>query len=209
MHYQPKDGQPMKMRVNDFDNNGAIEQIVTQNYNGGDYPIHQKKELTGQLVSLKKQNLKASDYAKRTIKELFPENIINNSIVKTASISESVIAINEGAGNFTIKKLPQRVQFSCICGIYCTDVNKDGNLDLIMAGNNYEFKPQFSRLDASYGNVLLGNGKLDFEWQNYDNSGFFIKGEVKHLKQFTDKTGNRFLIATVNDDKPKIFALDE
>ena len=78
-----------------------------------------------------------------------------------------------------------------------------------MAGNNYEFKPQFSRLDASYGNVLLGNGKLDFEWQNYDDSGFFIKGEVKHLKQFKDKNGKQFIIATVNDDEPKIFALDE
>ena len=209
LHYQPKENQPMRMWVNDFDNNGAIEQIVTRNYDGGDYPIHQKKELTGQLVSLKKQNLKASDYAKRTIKELFSEEIINSSIVKKASISESIIAINEGGGNFTIKKLPQRVQFSCVCGISCADVNKDGNIDLIMAGNNYEFKPQFSRLDASYGNVLLGNGKLDFEWQNYDDSGFFIKGEVKHLKQFKDKNGKQFIIATVNDDEPKIFTLDE
>jgi hypothetical protein len=209
LHYQPKEEHPMKMWVNDFDNNGAIEQIVTQNYDGGDYPIHQKKELTSQLVSLKKQNLKASDYAKRTIEELFPKEVIDNAIVKKASISESVIAINEGDGKFTIKKLPQRVQFSCICGITCTDVNQDGNLDLIMAGNNYEFKPQFSRLDASYGNVLLGNGKLDFEWQNYEDSGFFIKGEVKHLKEFKDKNGKRFLIATVNNDEPKIFALDE
>jgi len=209
LHYKPKAGQPMKMWVNDFDNNGAIEQIVTQNYEGGDYPIHQKKELTGQLVSLKKQNLKASDYAKRTINELFPEEVINSAIVKKAAISESVIAINEGGGKFTIKILPQRVQFSCVCGITCTDVNQDGNLDLIMAGNNYEFKPQFSRLDASYGNVLLGNGKLNFEWQNYDDSGFFVKGEVKHLKELKDKNGKRFLIATVNDNEPKIFALDE
>ncbi len=209
LHYQPKEGQPMKMWVNDFDNNGAIEQIVTQNYDGGDYPIHQKKELTNQLVSLKKQNLKASDYARRTIDELFPEAVINSSIVKKAAISESVIAINEGGGRFTIKKLPQRVQFSCICGITCTDINKDGNMDLVMAGNNYEFKPQFSRLDASYGNVLLGNGKLDFEWQNYDDSGFFVKGEVKHLKELKDKHGKRFLIATINDNEPKIFALDE
>ncbi|WP_350286343.1 VCBS repeat-containing protein [uncultured Croceitalea sp.] len=209
LHYQPKKDHPMKIWINDFDDNGTLEQIVTQNYDGGDYPIHQKKELTNQLVSLKKQNLKASDYAKRTIKELFPKETIDNSIVKKASISESVIAINQGGGKFTIKKLPQRVQFSCICGVTCADVNQDGNLDLIMAGNNYEFKPQFSRLDASYGNVLLGNGKNDFEWQDYNDSGFFIKGEVKHLKQFKDKDGKRYMIATVNDEKPKIFSLDD
>ena len=76
-----------------------------------------------------------------------------------------------------------------------------------MAGNNFEFKPQFSRLDANYGNVLLGDGSLNFEWQNYDDSGFFIRDEVKHLKKVADKDGNLFLIAAINEGKPKIFAL--
>ncbi|WP_420320527.1 FG-GAP-like repeat-containing protein [Flagellimonas sp.] len=209
LHYTPKEDHPMKMWINDFDDNGTIEQIVTQNYNGNDYPIHQKKELTEQLVSLKKQNLKASDYAKRTIHELFPKEVMERSIVKEVKHSESVIAINEGGGNFKIKRLPSRVQLSCICGITCADINNDGNLDLIMAGNNFEFKPQFSRLDAGYGNVLLGDGKLGFEWQNYDESGFLIRDEVKHLKQFKDKSGKRYLVAAINDEKPKIFALDE
>ena len=209
LHYTPKEDHPMKMWINDFDDNGTIEQIVTQHYNGNDYPIHQKKELTEQLVSLKKQNLKASDYAKRTIQELFPKEVIERSIVKEVRHSESVIAINEGGGNYKIKRLPSRVQLSCICGITCTDVNNDGNLDLIMAGNNFEFKPQFSRLDAGYGNVLLGDGKLGFDWQNYDESGFLIRDEVKHLKEFKDKNGKRYLVAAINDEKPKIFALDE
>lgn len=209
LHYGPKKGQPMKMWINDFDNNGTIEQIVTQNYDNGDYPIHQKKELTGQLVSLKKQNLKASDYAKRTIHELFPKEIIDKAIVKQSNVSSSVIAINEGDGNFTIKNLPPRTQLSCICDISCIDVNNDGHLDLVMAGNDFEYKPQFSRLDAGYGHVLLGDGKLGFTWQDYEKSGFFIRDEVKHLMEFKDNKGKRFLIAAINDDKPKIFALDE
>ena len=207
LHYKPSEGNPMKLWINDFDNNGTIEQIVTISENGKDYPIHQKKEVTNQLVSLKKENLRASEYAKRTIQELFPKEIIEQSIVKQSNISATVLAINEGAGKFTIKKLPPRVQFSCVCGINCTDVNNDGKLDLIMAGNNFEFKPQFSRLDANFGNVLLGDGNLNFEWQDYDNSGFFVRDEVKHLKKLRDKSGNEFLIAAINEGKPKIFAL--
>jgi hypothetical protein len=124
-------------------------------------------------------------------------------------ISESVIAVNEGGGKFTIKKLPSRVQLSCVCGITCTDINNDGNLDLLMGGNNFEFKPQYSRLDASYGNVLLGDGQLGFKWQDYTTSGFFIREEIKHLKQFTDKNGRNFVIAAINDNKPRVFALTE
>ena len=50
----------MKMWVNDFDNNGSIEQIVTMHQNGKTSNTS-KRELTEQLVSLKKQNLKASE----------------------------------------------------------------------------------------------------------------------------------------------------
>ncbi len=210
VHYKPlSEEQPMKIWINDFDNNGTIEQIVTQNYNGGDYPIHQKRELTEQLVSLKKENLKASDYASRTITELFPKEILDKSIVKQVTTSASVIAINDGDGKFTIQQLPPRAQLSCICDITCTDVNNDGHLDLVMAGNNFEFKPQFSRLDASYGNLLLGDGKLGYEWLNYDESGFKIKEEVKYLKPLKDAQGRRYLVAAINNEKPKIFAINE
>ncbi|MBO0321371.1 VCBS repeat-containing protein [Muricauda sp. CAU 1633] len=209
LHYKPSKEHPMKLWINDYDNNGTIEQIATLGKDGGDYPIHQKRELTQQLPGLKKQNLKASDYAHRTIHELFPEQLVQNSIVKKVETSASVIAINEGGGKFTIKNLPPRVQLSCVCDITCADVNKDGNLDLIMAGNNFEFKPQFSRLDASYGNLLLGDGNLGFKWQEYDVSGFKVKDEVKYMEQFKDKNGKTFVIVAINNDKPKIFAIDE
>ncbi|MFS4468626.1 VCBS repeat-containing protein [Maribacter sp. 2210JD10-5] len=209
LHYKPKENQPMRMWVNDFDNDGTIEQILTQSYNGGDYPIHQKKELTSQILALKKENIKASEYAKKTIHELFSPEVIENTIVKEVAISESVLAINEGDGKFTIKILPPQVQFSCICGIECIDINGDENLDLIMAGNNFEFKPQFSRLDANYGNVLLGDGNLGFEWQNYTDSGFFIRNEVKQIELFKDKNGKAFLVTAINNDYPKIYELNE
>jgi hypothetical protein len=207
--YSCSQENPMKLWVNDFDNNGTIEQITTRNFEGKDYPVHQKKELTTQMVALKKQNLKSSEYAKRTVGELFSKEVFDKSIVKEGTIQESVIAINEGGGKFTIKKLPGRVQLSCVCGITCADLNDDGYLDLIMGGNNFEFKPQYSRLDANFGSILLGNDKLEYEWQNYDESGFSIKDEVKHIEQFKDKNGKRFVIAAINDNKPKVFALDE
>ena len=209
LHYKPTSYSPMKMWINDYDNNGTIEQIVTLQEDGKDYPIHQKRELTDQLPNLKKQNLKASDYASRTIYQLFPEEVLEKSIVKMVETSASVIAINEGNGKFTIQNLPPRVQLSCVCDITCTDVNNDGNLDLIMAGNNYEFKPQFSRLDAGQGSLLLGDGKLGFEWQDYDTSGFKVRDEVKYLKLIKDKNGKTYMIAAVNNNTPKLFAINE
>jgi hypothetical protein len=207
--YKAEKDKPMKLWVNDFDNNGTFEQIVTRNINGKDYPIHMKKELTAQLVSLKKQNLKASEYAKKSIDELFPKEVFEKSIMNQVNMGESIIAINEGNGEFKTKKLPDWVQLSCVCGITCTDLNNDGNLDLILGGNNFEFKPQYSRIDANYGSVLLGNGAMDFEWQAYNKSGFYIRNEIKHIAQFKDKNGKTFIITAINDDKPKIYTLEK
>jgi hypothetical protein len=208
LHYTPSSENVMKLWVNDFDNNGTFEQIVTQTINGKDMPVHQKRELTTQMVSLKKQNLKASEYAKRSIQELFPEAVLKKTNVKQVNTSETILVINNGDGNFTIKPLPSRSQLSCICGIACADVNKDGKTDIIMGGNNFEFKPQFSRLDADYGSVLLNNGNLDFEWQNYNDSGFFIKEEVKHIQPIKDKNGNVFFVVAINNEKPRVFAIN-
>jgi len=200
--------QPMKMWINDFDSNGNIEQIVTQHKNGKDYPIHMKREMISQLVFLKKENLKASEYAKKSIYELMPKDKLDNVIVKDVAIPETIIAINDGKGNFKIKILPSRIQFSNVNSISVIDVNNDGNLDLVMAGNNYEFKPQFSRQDVSFGDVLLGDGEMNFDWQEYAKSGFSIKGEVKHLRRFKDKNGRQFIIVAINDKKPKIFEIN-
>ena len=207
--HKAEEDAPLKLWINDFDNNGTIEQIMTVHEKGKDYPIHMKKELTAQLVSLKKKNLKASEYAKKSIDELFPKEIFEKSIVKKSEITETIIAVNNGNGKFTVLKLPNRVQFSCVCGIICEDINSDGNKDLIMAGNNFEFKPQYSRLDANYGSVLLGSGNLDFIWQDYNTSGFEVKDEVKHLKTLKDKSGKIYVIAAINNNTPKLFSINE
>ena len=123
--------------------------------------------------------------------------------------SESLVAVNDGQGNFETRLLPARVQLSCVCGISPEDVNGDGIPDLVMAGNNFEFKPQFSRLDANYGNVLIGDGAMNFDWLDYGESGFFIRDEVKHMKMIRDKNGHRYLVTAINDKEPKIYRLNE
>ena len=207
--YKCSKENPMKMLVNDFDDNGTIEQITTRTIEGKDMPLHMKGELAKQIPSIKKKNLSYEDYSRKSVQEIFSADVISNSILKTAYVQESVIAINKGSGQFEIKVLPKEVQFSCVDAICTLDVNKDGILDIILGGNQYEFKPQFARLDANYGSVLLGNKNGTYSWTPYKQSGFFMRGEVKHIKTIKDKNNSTAIIAVINDNKPKIFKRNE
>jgi hypothetical protein len=43
----------------------------------------------------------------------------------------------------------------------------------------------------------------------YDKSGFFIKGEVKHIRTIKNKNNTISLLAVINDNIPKIFKLNK
>ena len=200
---------PMRLFTNDFDGNGTIEQISTRYIDGKDKPINLKQEMAKQIPSIKKKNLSYADYAKKSVQEIFSTDVINSSLKKTAVIQESVVAINNGKGNFKVKKLPTPVQLSSVNTICVTDVNHDGNLDLILGGNQYEYKPQYNRLDASFGSLLLGDKKGDFSWLPYDKSGLFITGEVQKIKCIKSKNNSIAVLAVVNNNTPKLFISNE
>ncbi len=203
--YKATVSNPMKLFVNDFDNNGTIEQITTQTVDHRDVTLHLKQELAKQIPSIKKKNLSYADFSKKSFQEIFDKEVIDNAIQRQVTFQESAIAINKSNGDFEIKKLPKEVQFSSVNAICVMDVNHDGILDLVLGGNQFEFKPQFSRLDANYGSVLLGNNKGDFSWLPNSKSGFFVKGEIKNIKTIQSKNNKISLIAIINDSAPKIF----
>lgn len=207
--YKASVEKPMKLFTNDFDSNGTIEQITTCSIGGKDMPINLKQELAKQIPSIKKKNLSYADYAKKSVQEIFAQDIVTNSLQKTAVIQESVVAINKGNGQFEIKLLPKEVQFSSVNTSCVIDVNKDGILDIILGGNQYEFKPQFGRLDSNHGSVLLGNKKGSFSWLPYANSGFFLTGEVQKIKTIKNKNNTTAILAVLNNNTPKLYTSNE
>ncbi|MEJ7830064.1 MAG: hypothetical protein WKF91_17780, partial [Segetibacter sp.] len=114
--------------------------------------------------------------------------------------------INNGNGNFTVKKLPLKVQLSCVNVISCTDINNDGKIDLLLGGNQFGFLPQFSRLDASFGNVLINKGKGEFNWTDPKVSGIDISGEIKDIAPLQGKD-KRYLLFVRNNDYPVLYQL--
>jgi len=85
-------------------------------------PVFLKKDLEDQLPSIKKNNLKNEEYSQKSIQDLFSKDLLTKCVVKQFDYVSSIVAINNGNGNFTIKKLPAMSQLSCINAIHCMDI---------------------------------------------------------------------------------------
>lgn len=182
-YLKPDSAHPVKLWVNDFSNNVIPEKILTRSIAQKDVPVFLKRELTDQIPVLKKENLKHQDYANKSIQDLFAPSLIQSSEVRVADDALSCIAWNEGNGHYTIAALPALVQLSTVNAVLVSDVNQDGKPDLLLGGNMTAFQPQFSRIDASYGQLLLNKGQRQWDVVTMSRSGLDVPGETRVIRK--------------------------
>jgi hypothetical protein len=204
-YLRPTDTADVKLWVGDFDGNGIADKLMTRQIARRDIPVFLKRELTDQMPGLKKQNLRHAAYATKTIQDLVGKDVAKKTKPLVAVTGASMVLWNNGNYSFEAQKLPAPVQFSSVRAIASADLNKDGKPDLLLAGNDYHFLPQFSRLDASNGHVLINAGNRTLTWLEPRLSGMQVKGQVRNIRPLS---ANRFLFG-LNNDKPAILQLNQ
>ncbi len=199
-YLQVDESHPSNLYVYDFDQNGTQEKVLSRTINEREVPVFMRREMADQIPSLKKQNLKHQEYAKKTVQQLFDQTL-NAAQKNTVNYSSSCIAYNNGKGGFTIKKLPDEVQFSSVNAIDITDVNNDGYPDLLLGGNFFDLMPQLCRLDASYGHVLVNDRKGGFSLMPMSATGINVPGQVRDIVSFQFQRQLNYLFL-VNNQQP-------
>jgi hypothetical protein len=85
-YLHPDKDKPVKLWINDYDQNNSIEKIMTSTIGGKDMPVFLKKDMEEQLPSIKKSNLKNGVYADKSIQELFPAKVLDKSEIQLHSL---------------------------------------------------------------------------------------------------------------------------
>ena len=192
------------MYVYDFDMNGSKEQIFCTLIDGKYFPIVDKDEFLSQLPSFRKSLLYYKDYAKKSINELFPIEIINESKIYQVNRMASVMLLS-GTNGYDIIELPLQAQFSPIYSLMIGDFDNDGIKDLIAGGNQYFVKPQFGRQDASHGwffKGILNGGQFIFQ-QGQD---LHVSGQIRDI-EYIEVNNDKFILFAKYDNELEIFKI--
>jgi enediyne biosynthesis protein E4 len=188
--------QPVRLYYNDFDGNGKKEQIVTYYVNGEEIPFMGKGDLQKLMPVLKKKFLYAEDYAKASLREIFPSEKLDQAKQLMVDYFANAILLNNGKGNFTLKELPAENQFSCLkSGI---EINIDSKSSAVLLfGNFYQNNIQIGRNDADFGSLLFydGNEKLHSELID----GLILKGQVRKVEVLMVHDKPHYVLAMNND----------
>ena len=203
---RPTLDKPLGLYIKDFDGNSKTDPLLSYWKDNKEWLFVGLDELKGQVVPLRKQFNNYEDFSKKTLDMIITESMRADMVYKQVETFESVY-ISNNSGNYTLTPLPLEAQKSPIFGFATADFNGDDIKDIISIGNFYEFQPNIGRADASYGNLLTGNGNGTFIWVEPRNSGWVIPGEGRDLKliKVANEKGKSIILVSRCNDSPLFF----
>lgn len=213
-YYRATDKYPVRIYGKDFDNNGSYDMLTSlylPDQNGGrkEFPSMSRDDLFKQVGVMRKKFPTYKSYAVATMDEVLTPEQRQGATILAANQFRSCMFRNDGNGKFTMIPLPAQAQLSVLNGMVAGDFDGDGNLDLVVNGNDYGTEVSTGRYDALNGLFLRGDGKGGFQPETIMESGIYLPGDGKALAALRGAGGELLLAAGQNRGPLKLYSRRE
>lgn len=183
----------------DFTGNRTSDVVLTQEIGGTEYPVFGRAKLGPTIYPAALQFPTYAGFAAASVERLFGAPQLRRALHYQTDTFASVYLRNNGDGTFTPVPLPTPAQIAPIRGIIPHDVDGDGSLDLIVAGNLYDTEANTPPADAGNGLWLKGDGRGQFTPVSPLESGFLAPRNVAGLALMQTPAGKAVLVANTGD----------
>ena len=212
--YKATDQYPVRIIAKDFDNNGSYDAFTSLYLPASqtdtakkEFPAQSRDDIMEQMPSLRKKFNNYKSFANATMDSVFTKEQRAGALRLQANYLSSVFLRNNGNGTFTMTRLPVQAQISVLNGMSVNDFDGDGNLDVVINGNDYGTEVSLGRYDALNGLLMKGDGKGNFSPQSILQSGIYIPGNGKALVSLRSGKEKLLLAASQNKGALKVFEL--
>lgn len=189
---EPTPEKPVRLYLTDVDGNGRQDPILTYVRDGKEMTVADKDELTGQIPSLRRNNLSYTEFARRSFSENIP--LTNVDPPFTDNLEHLVVSVTED-NVYTVDTLPRASQ---ITTLNCVLQIPQG---ILLGGNKLEMLPRIGRQDAAALQLLLPAGTVKL----IDLGGARNRVEVRQLLRLDDE----HVLIVVNEGEHLVLKLPE
>lgn len=215
--YRASERYPVRVTAGDLGNSGtyiAIPSLYLLDRQGGqgikkEFPAMGRDDIARQMPGIKKKYPTYKPFALATMDDLLTPQQRQDAIRLSATEMRSCYLRNDGGGKFTMIPLPLEAQFSVINGMVVDDFDGDGNLDVLINGNDYGTEVGTGRYDALNGLLLKGDGAGHFTPLPITRSGIYIPGNGKALVKLRGSAGRYLVAASQNHGPLKLYQLNK
>ena len=203
--YRASDAEPLRMYAKDFDKNGSMDGIMTEMQYGQELTLAYRDILVKQIPSVKKKFLRYTDYANATVTDIFAPSDLKEAQIFSCNELRSMYFENQG-GKFTATPLSSEAQAFPVYAQLAIDLNQDGRLDWMGAGNDRGQQVETGSIDAGNGLILLGGPSSKGTKPVYArNSGFWANRQARRMVSLKSADGSVRVIVSNNNGPVQCF----
>ena len=195
--YQATAEAPFEIYYDDFDDNDQGDIVLSYSEDGKAVPLRGRQCSSEQMPFIKEKFTTYDAFAKADMNDIFGAEKLSQALHLQAKTFQSVYLENNGDQPWKVRPLPKLAQTSSVNGFVVKDINQDGHLDAVLAGNLYGSEVETPRNDAGNGLILLGDGKGSFVAKSANETGFFAPFDAKEIHML--RGGETNFIAVVNN----------
>jgi hypothetical protein len=198
---RPASGTPVRLYLNDFNEDGQTEPLLTRPNEGKEFLWVRRDELLSSVPSLKETFPTYESFGAKQIRDVFSATKVREATVKEAHTFATVYVENRRDTSH-VARLPTQAQFAPVYDIISRDSEGEDAPNVILGGNFYGVTPRQGRYDASYGTILQRDERGTWEVLSPVQSNLYLHGGVRNFSLLNGPNGQHRLLVARNDDNP-------
>ena len=192
--YKASDEATFDCYANDFDENKDLDIVLGYHQDGKQFPVRGRQCSSEQIPEIASKFHNYDLFGKAELKDIYTDIKLKEGLHHAAN-NFSHIYIDNNLGSFSWSPMDFSFQGSSYnCGVVL-DVNKDGNLDIVLGGNIFDSEVETPRNDSEFGTVAINDGTGAFAKISNDQTGLYVPYETRDMD-----------IINIGDKKYVIFA---
>ncbi len=205
--YQASQERPFEIYVDDFDASGSLDIVLGYYDQNTLFPVRGRQCSSEQMPFISEKFKSYDAFAQASLVDIYGAESLNSSLHYQATHFSSVLAINNGEGNFEWQDLPRLAQSAPINDAIVLDFNKDNKPDVFVAGNLFQSEVETPRADAGKGWLLQGDGAGGLDLVPPIKNGVIADGDVKRVCMIQLARGRQAVLVARNNGKLGIYQL--